>query len=181
MMGRCVTVLALDDGTKFSLTLLLGVWNTLLSGGITVVLFWITKTVKRYDRLEDDGKAKLKDMANSLHEASTKLIDERFRAITHQVNGTANKFDLAVEDIKQRLQLGDGELRMLGSVDQKIEIQLIERIAVMKDWFVQNLASKGDLKEHEKSVGAKFDRMGERMETLAKEVAVLTDRAERQS
>jgi hypothetical protein len=145
----------------------------------TIVLYRISQAQKRYERLEDTSDKKISNLGDALHATTTKLIDERFRGMTHEMMSHVQGFTSALDEMKERLKEGDGELSALGQVDQKIEIQLIERMSAMKQWFIENLASKTDLKEHEKAVAQKFDRMGERMGELGREVAVLTDRAKR--
>jgi hypothetical protein len=131
-------------------------------------LYWVGSKARAMDRVEE-----------RLHAITTKLIDERFRAMTHELNSHVQGFVLALDDMKGRLKDGDGMLENLGQMDQRIEIQLIERVSAMKQWFIENLASKADLKDHEKTVSAKFERSDEKISALTREVAVLSDRAER--
>lgn len=156
----------LADGEMFrnSIAAVTLVMDVLMAVG----LYWVGAKTKKIDDLE-----------TRVHSVTTKLIDERFRSMTHELNGHVHGFAMALDEMKGRLQDGDVQLRGLGSVDQKIEIQMVERIAEMKQWFMQNLASKADLKDHEKTVAAKFEAMSGGIGQLSREVAVLSDRAER--
>lgn len=132
---------------------------------MTVGLFYVTAKAKKIDELED-----------RVHTVTTKLIDERFRAMTHEVMSHVQGFVTTLDEMKSRLEDGDGQLRQLASVDQKIEIQVIERMSALKDWLRDNLASKTDLKEHEKNVAGKFEKVEARVASMAQSVAVLSDR-----
>ena len=153
--------LALSD----NLTVFLALFQLVFSFVVSLSLWRLTAWQRRYEGLED-----------RLHDATTRLIDERFRAMTHEVNSHVNKFLLTVEEMKQRLQSGDGELRLLTDRDQKIELALALRIDHLKDYIRDTAATKKDLEKHESSVERKLGQVEMRLGDLTSSVAVLTER-----
>ena len=154
-------MLALSD----NLTLSLAVFQLVFSFVVSLTLWRLTAWQRRYEGLED-----------RLHEATTRLVDERFRAMTHEVNAHVNKFLLTVEEMKQRIQLGDGEIRGLCDRDQKIELTIAARLDLLKDYIRDTAASKKDLEKHESSVERKLGAVELRLGDLTSTVAVLTER-----
>ena len=153
--------LALSD----NLTVFLALFQLVFSFVVSLTLWRLTAWQRRYEGLED-----------RLHEATTRLIDERFRAMTHEVNSHVHKFLLTVEEMKQRLQSGDGELRLLTDRDQKLELLLAARLDHLKDYIRDTAASKKDLEKHESTVERKLGAVELRLGDLTSTVAVLTER-----
>ena len=147
------------------LPIFLAVFQLVFSFLVSLSLWRLTAWQRRYEGLED-----------RLHEATTRLIDERFRAMTHEVNSHVNKFLLTVEEMKQRLQLGDGELRGLSDRDHKIELSLSAKLDHLKDYIRDTAASKKDLEKHESAVERKLVQVELRLGDLTSSVAVLTER-----
>ena len=154
-------MLALSD----NLTVFLAVFQLVFSFVVSLTLWRLTAWQRRYDGLEE-----------RLHEATTRLVDERFRAMTHEVNSHVQGFLLTVEEMKQRIQLGDGEIRGLSDRDQKIELALAVRIDLLKDYIRDTAASKKDLEKHEGTVERKLGQVEARLGDLTSSVAVLTER-----
>jgi hypothetical protein len=148
-----------------NLTIFLAAFQLVFSAVVSITLWRLTAWQRRYEGLED-----------RLHEASTRLIDERFRAMTHEVNSHVQKFLLTVEEMKQRLQSGDCEIRGLSDRDQKIELALAARIDHLKDYIRDTAASKKDLEKHETTVERKLAQVELRLGDLTSSVAVLTER-----
>jgi hypothetical protein len=158
---RNTVTLALSDNFSVSLA----VFQLVFSFLVSLTLWRLTAWQRRYEGLED-----------RLHEATTRLVDERFRAMTHEVNAHVNKFLLTVEEMKQRIQLGDGEIRGLSDRDQKIELTIAARLDLLKDYIRDTAASKKDLEKHESSVERKLGAVELRLGDLTSTVAVLTER-----
>ncbi len=78
--------------------------------------------------------------------------------------------------MKQRIQLGDGELRGLSDRDQKIELALAIRIDQLKDYIRDTAATRKDLEKHESTVERKLSQVELRLGDLTSTVAVLTER-----
>ena len=153
--------LAISD----NLTVSLAVFQLVFSALVSLSLWRLTAWQRRYEGLE-----------GRLHDATTRLIDERFRAMTHEVNSHVQGFVLIVEEMKQRLQFGDGEIRGLSDRDQKIELALAARIDLLKDYIRDTAATKKDLEKNEASVERKLGQVEMRLGALTSSVAVLSER-----
>ena len=151
--------------TPPSLTIFLAIFQLVFSFVVSLTLWRLTAWQRRYEGLE-----------TRLHEATTRLVDERFRAMTHEVNSHVQGFLLVLEELKTRVQAGDGELRTLGDRDQKIELALAGRIDTLKDYIRDHAASKTDLEKHEITFDRKLGQVVLRLGDLASTVAVLTER-----
>lgn len=147
------------------LPIFLAIFQLVFSAIVSITLWRLTAWQRRYEGLED-----------RLHEATTRLIDERFRSMTHEVNSHVQGFLLTVEEMKQRIQLGDGELRGLSDRDQKIELALAIRIDQLKDYIRDTAATRKDLEKHETAVERKLGQVEMRLTDLTSTVAVLTER-----
>ena len=154
-------MLAISD----SLTVFLAIFQLVFSFVVSLTLWRLTAWQRRYDGLEE-----------RLHEATTRLVDERFRAMTHEVNSHVQGFLLTLEELKQRIQSGDGEIRTLGDRGQKIELTLAGRFDQLKDYIRDTAAGKKDLEKHESSVERKLAQIEMRLGDLTSSVAVLTER-----
>ena len=151
--------------TNDNLTVFVAVFQLAFSAVVSVTLWRLTAWQRRYEGLE--GK---------LHETTTRLVDERFRAMTHEVNSHVQGFLLVLEELKQRVQFGDGEHRTLGDRDQRIELTLSGRFDQLKDYIRDTAASKKDLEKHESAVERKLGQVELRLGDLTSSVAVLSER-----
>lgn len=159
----------------------LSVLDILVSGGITLVLFRISQAVKRYDRLEDRSEKQIGEMKISLHDTTTKLIDERFRSISHQVTNSGHGLAMVIDEIKERLKHGDGLIDALDDSDHRIELKMAGKLDELKDWIRDNAATRSDLEKHEENMNGRLNQLDGRVMELAKEVAVLSDRSGKES
>ena len=153
--------LALADGLHVSLA----VFQLAFSAVVSIALFRLTAWQRRYEGLE-----------TRLHEAAARLIEERFRAMTHEVDSHVRSFVASLDDMKQRIHSGDGEIRTLLERDQKIELALAGRIDVLKDWIREHAAGKSDLDKHEETADRRFATLEQKIGTLTSGVAVLGER-----
>src|SRR5215217_7536244 len=76
------TVLAISD----NLTVFLAIFQLVFSFVVSLTLWRLTAWQRRYDGLEQ-----------RLHDATTRLVDERFRSMTHEVNSHVQGFLLSLE------------------------------------------------------------------------------------
>ena len=153
--------LAISD----NLTVFLAVFQLVFSFVVSVTLWRLTAWQRRYDGLEQ-----------RLHDATTRLVDERFRSMTHEVNSHVQGFLLSLEELKQRIHFGDAEVRTLGDRGQKIELTLAGRFDQLKDYIRDTAASKKDLEKHESSVERKLGQVELRLGDLTSSVAVVSER-----
>src|SRR3954453_15295974 len=105
--------LALFDGVTVSMA----VFQLVFSAVVSVSLWRLTAWQRKYEGLE--GK---------LHEATTRLIEERFGGMARQVDRHVGGFGGPVDELKQRMVFGDADVRALGERDQRIELTLATRL-----------------------------------------------------
>ena len=153
--------LALADG----MTVALALFQLVFSAVVSVALWKLTTWQRRYEGLED-----------RLHQTTTKLIEERFRAMTHELNAHVQSFVLTLEEMRQRIQSGDAEVRGLGERDQKIELAVAARLDTLKDYIRDHTANKKDMEKHEASVERKLGTIEARLSDLGAGVAVLGEK-----
>ena len=156
----------MTSGTEFYVSIAFGCVNMLISAGISIILFSMRSTVAKFNRQEDLSNRKFHTLSSELHESNTKLIDERFRAISHQLNNTANQFSLTLENIREDLKTGELSFEKLGQGDHKLELKLAAQTDTIKDYIREKLET------HEQ-------HMNLRLGKLENSVAVLSDRGDR--
>ena len=144
--------LALSD----SLTIFMAVFQIVFSAVVSVSLWRLTAWQRRYEGLE--GK---------LHEATTRLIEERFAGMTRQVDRHVQSFVDAIDEVKQRIVFGDADVRALGERDQRIELTLAAKIDLLKDYIRETAASKKDLEKHEVGAERRLCVIEQRLAELA--------------
>ena len=159
--GAGTVTLALSDGFSVSLA----VFQLVFSAVVSVTLWRLSAWQRRYEGLE--GK---------LHETTTRLVDERFRAMTHEINGHVQGLLLALEEMKVRIQNGDVELRGLGERDQRIELAVAAKLDLLKDYIRDYAAGKKDLEKHECAFERKLGTVEQKLVDLASTVAVISER-----
>jgi hypothetical protein len=150
--------LALAD----SLTVSLAVFQLVFSAVVSISLWRLTAWQRKYEGLE--GK---------LHEATTRLIEERFGGIARQVDRHVESFVLAIDEVKQRIVFGDADLRALGERDQRIELTLATRLDLLKDYIRETAATKKDLDKHEVGAERRLCVIEQRLGELSAAVATV--------
>jgi chromosome segregation ATPase len=175
--------LAISDG--FAITM--WIVNLLISAGITMVLARVAlasgASTGRRTRTTPTPRAcatRWSEQAKTLHQVTEKLIDERFRKVTHQVENHALVVSGTLAELKQQIKDGEQDLDGLGERDQKIELAVAAKLDQLKDWIRDTTATSRDLEKHEQSMGARLGKAEERMTKelgeLGRTVAVLAER-----
>jgi hypothetical protein len=150
--------LALSD----SLTVSLAVFQLVFSAVVSISLWRLTAWQRKYEGLE--GK---------LHDATTRLIEERFGGVARQVDRHVEAFVVSIDELKQRIHFGDADLRALGERDQRIELTLATRLDVLKDYIRETAATKKDLEKHEQGAERRLCVIEARLAEVANVVAAL--------
>ena len=153
--------LALADGLHVALAL----FQLLFSAAVSVALFRLTAWQRRYEGLEA-----------KLHDAATRLVDERLRATSHELRSHVQSLMTTLDELRGRIATGDGALRDLTDRDQRIELALGARVDTLKDWIRDHAANKADLARHETAFDRKFTHVEQRLAELSNTVAVLSER-----
>jgi hypothetical protein len=142
--------------TSDHVTVFLAVFQLVFSAVVSVSLWRLTAWQRKYEGLE--GK---------LHDASARLIDERFAAMTRQVDRHVQGLVVATDELKQRMVFGDADVRALGERDQRIELTLATRIDLLKDYIRETAATKKDLERHEAGAERRLGVIEQRLAELS--------------
>jgi hypothetical protein len=127
--------LALTDG----LTVSLAAFQLAFGAIVSVALWRLTAWQRRYEGLEE-----------KLHDATTRLIEERFGAMALQVDRR----------------------------DQRIELTLATRLDVLKDYIREACATRKDLERHEAGAERRLSVLEQRLADLSTSVASVTGQAQ---
>jgi hypothetical protein len=152
--------LALSD----ALTISLAVFQLVFSAVVSVSLWRLTAWQRKYEGLED-----------KLHDATTRLIEERFGGVARQVDRHVEAFLVSIDDLKQRMSFGDADVRALAERDQRIELTLATRLDVLKDYIRETAATKKDLEKHEQGAERRLCVIESRLSEIGNVVAVLKE------
>lgn len=124
------------------------------------------------------GQKRVDTTDERLHALTSKLVDERFRAMSHEVNGHVNGFMLTLEELKLRLKETEQTFDQLIRAGHVQEMKGVERLEQVKDYIRDQTASRQDLREHQKNADAKFDRIMQQMAEMQSAIAVVAERAQ---
>jgi hypothetical protein len=127
--------------TAEPLTIPLAVFQLVFSAVVSLTLWRLTAWQRRYEGLE-----------SRLHEATSRLVDERFRAVTVEVDAHVRGMLRALEELNQRLAVNDRRFADMADRDQRIELTLAARLDVLKDYLREFAAGRADLERHEAAV-----------------------------
>ena len=148
-----------------NVTIVLAIFQLVFSAIVSVSLWRLTAWQRRYEGLE-----------TKLSDASARLIDERFSAIARQVDRHVQSMVVTVDELKQRMMFGDADVRALGERDQRIELTLVTRIDLLKDYIRETAATKKDLERHEHGAERRLGVLEQRLTEVAGTVAGLSER-----
>jgi len=132
------------------------VFQVLFSAGISLTLWRMTAWQRRYEGSEQ-----------RLHEATGRVIDERIRALTSQLDGASHASVVAREELRQRLAATDAAIASMADRDLKIEQALAMKLDQLKDYIRDSAVSKSDLDRYEAAVDRRLTRIEGRLEELA--------------
>jgi hypothetical protein len=92
-------------------------------------------------------------LENRVHETTVKLIDERMRAISHEVKTHAQELVSTIDDMKSRLKEGDGRIHELGERDHGLELKMMKEILEFQRVVARDGVTRSDLEKHQESMG----------------------------
>lgn len=142
---------------QFWISIAVGMFNT-------VLIAYLQNSINKFNRAEDKGEAAIKTISDKLHEASTKLIDERFRAITHQMNNSAQGFVNTISRIETALGDGVEHFQKLGDRASGFDVKLAEQTGQIKGYIHEQLSA------HERGVVDKFNAVNDRIGEMKDDV-----------
>src|SRR5689334_18960299 len=73
----------------------------------------------RFERMETNRDAQVGSLEKELETVATKLVEERFRAFSHQINNAVDGFTIRLNELKERLKDGEQTFEQLAERDQK--------------------------------------------------------------
>lgn len=130
MLGSMFFLAAVPDAWIIGFSIFNIIFNALLS----IAIWKLTQTTRRYDTLEADLKVKA--------EQQVKLQFEMHRGtLQASMDGMARD----ISQINQRLDDGDEHLDGLKSGDHKLEIKTQQIFSDLRLWVAEHSATKGDL------------------------------------
>jgi paraquat-inducible protein B len=129
----------------------------------------VAVALQRSRQVKDD----LTSLRTKLHETAEKLIDERFRAMSHSLNNHVQQFVATLDDMKERLQDGDENFDSITERNQKIELAAVARISDLKEFMRETFCTKSDQCHHNELAERRGHVMAEKLEEIGKDVAVL--------
>ena len=138
--------------TAEPLTIPLAVFQLVFSAIVSLTLWRLTAWQRRYEGLE-----------SRLHEATSRLVDERFRAVTVEVDAHVRGMLRALEELNQRLAVNDRRFADMADRDQRIELTLAARLDVLKDYLREFAAGRADLERHEAAVERRLAGIEQRL------------------
>lgn len=170
-------MLAISEGVQIPLA----VFQLIFSGAVSFMLWKLASWQRERDRKEDTTtkaieamQSKLNASAEQLHQTATRLVDERFRAMSHELNGHVQGFVSTLDEMKAKVKEGEEDYRSLGDRDQRIELNLAGQIDKIKDFIREYTASREDMRRHEEKLEAKVNKVEGRIGELGEKVAVLS-------
>jgi hypothetical protein len=127
--------------TAEPLTIPLAVFQLVFSAVVSVTLWRLTAWQRRYEGLE-----------TRLQEATSRLVDERFRAVSVEVDVHVRGMLRALEELNQRLAVNDRRFAEMADRDQRIELAVATKLDLLKDYLRDFAAGRVDLDRHEAAV-----------------------------
>lgn len=107
-------------------------WSVILSGGTllaavanVVYTLFVSRRLDRIDGLE-----------KSLKEATSELIDEKLAAVRQEQQACDRTKTREIEDIRRRLDQGDGRFAHLDEKRHELEVQLLRALNELKEKVV---------------------------------------------
>ncbi len=149
----------------------------------TIITAWVMSKLRRIDTVEDRLSAALFKAMDERHAASVqriderdeltgKLIDERLRRITHDMNSHAQQNISAVGEITRRMDRAveklESTLDAMGEKDHEMEIGLLNKISKTQIEIAEKAATKADLKEHQESMSKKVAELSQRIDSAVR-------------
>jgi len=142
-------------------------------GFITWLLYGMSKQDRSVEamekRLHEQAAAAVKDR----HDLTTKLVDERFRAMTHEVQNHMQGLLSTIDLMKSRLEDGDDHFEGLDDKARNIELGSVAKLDALKDYMREHLASKRDLESHQQTMASELKHVNGTLSVLGQDVAVL--------
>jgi hypothetical protein len=93
------------------------------------------------------------------HTLAEKLIDERMRAFTHQVNNLNQAYSAGVKTMEMAVADANAAIKSLGERDHEEELKRLEAIHKLQLEIMEKAATREDLRRHEESMRRELDKV----------------------
>jgi hypothetical protein len=124
-----MSVLALSDGATFAMWAV----NLLCTVGLGIVLANVARGQSKLQRAEDKREQDVNALKGNLHSMAEKLIDERFRHMTHDVRNHVQSFTLTLDKMTARMNEADKQFASIGGIGPIQEARLANAMSDLKD------------------------------------------------
>jgi hypothetical protein len=156
-------MLAMSSDVQFWVQTAMTVFTTIIGGVMTWVMIRIQESVRRYENLEKSSADQRDELEGELKTVATKLIEERFRHLSHTVTEEVQGMQRVMEEFKRQIRDDGGVLRELGKMDHSLEIKLLKEVSAIKEFVMERAASKQDLAEHQRSMKSEVNQLTEKL------------------
>src|SRR4051812_390388 len=126
LLAMCFVLAASEPVRTFDVVSL--VIQTLMGIG----LFYVATIQRRSERKEDKRNADMQQLEARLHETAAKLVEERFRAMTHSLNNHVHGFTTALDELKARVNEANEDVDGLVKEDHQLEVKTLQRMEEIK-------------------------------------------------
>lgn len=127
--------------------------------GVAAMFLWnsvISLYIYRLSKFDRD----VDGLKKELHEVAAKLVDERFRSMSHSINNHVQNFTSTLDKLSLTVREKEREIKDLSAEDWETRLQ-----------FTKDTATKEDLRRHEDKVEEKLTQITDKIDEF-KEAAV---------
>jgi chromosome segregation ATPase len=151
----------------------IGMWAVQVATTVVMgfALFRLGVGQRRMEKSEDarqlDMKALKQEVAEKdgkLHQLAEKLVDERFRSMTHEINEHVGAFKVTLENAGRQIEKAEGDVEKIVEAAHKAELTSRDKLDQVKDYVRDHAASKSDMKEHQRQVNEQFGKLDAKLE-----------------
>jgi hypothetical protein len=138
-------LIAVSDPVEITLVIV----EALIGVATIWAMIWLSRLSHRQD--EQD---KLKDRLESQTEQS---VEQKFKAVKDSLEVQIKSLATMLEKIEGRLGKGDDEFDAINDRDHELELKTLLAVQDVKNYVVQNAASKDDLRGHQETTDRKLE------------------------
>jgi gas vesicle protein len=122
----------------------------------------LAQLVQKVDKAENKRDTDVQKLSDALHTASEKLIDERIRRVTHDLNNSGQQLANLIERCSLRLQKVEENASLLAQIKPQTDAQVARVVSDLKD-YVREL------------IDGRCEKTDSKIEQLTKDVVTYDD------
>jgi hypothetical protein len=127
------------------------------------------------DRLNDHEKKELKrrvdEFEATTHSLTAKLVDERIRAMTHDVATEMQGLKSTLQLVNKDLEEGQQTFRKIFDSAHELEITNLQRAETIKEYVRDTCVARSAMEKFERATEARTGKLEERVQQLGEDVA----------